>query len=486
MRTPLAPKTPRIASWTWVWLALGLLLAPRMTFSQTTKGGEPAKGGSTKASAADDAAKKDAPEKKGMVEAKAKRKVEPVEIFDDPRATEAAADLRIRELFPNARLQANDDQQFDAMASGAVAADRDLIVRYIRYQVNELTRRSNIQALANLSSRPEPAKKIADATEKLVKPFLVASNPQTEGFRRAYVPELVGVALAQKDPLIKNHLYARNAILIVLKESTDAGAFPVYRAVLKDPEQVLALKISACEGITKAALKGRASIGGPDGASMAEALHQFLSGEPDTFWWAQWNALHALGALRQATSRPAQGKPEIAELALRFLADPKAKLDVRAYAGWALGMMQLPPQVKSYNYPLVAWQISQVAAEIGEEIAKVRRTDLPKAQHLTKLLVLLVEGLAGDPDTALRNSGIVYADQNAVAPFIEKVKAVAVAAVEYDRAAGVQMAGRLQKLNAAVADLKATVNGKVPKNRSLVPGAEPIAIADVAAPEPSK
>ncbi len=229
MRTALAPQWPRLASWTWAWLALGLLLGSQAAFSQTTKGGDPAppKGGATKAPGADEAAKKDkdAPEKKGAVEAKPKRKVEPAETFDDPRTKNAAA--KIRELFPNARLQPNDEAQFEAMSSGAVAVDRDLITRYVRYQVYELTRRSNIAALADLSASALPSRRIAEATEKLVKPFLIPAGPQTESFRRAYVPELVSVT--QKEQLLQNHLYARNAIMIVLKESADAAAFPIYQ-----------------------------------------------------------------------------------------------------------------------------------------------------------------------------------------------------------------------------------------------------------------
>jgi hypothetical protein len=411
----------------------------------------------------------------GVVKA-ASRKVPPAEIYVDPRATAAAEESTARELFPNLRVGPAEEGRFTQMAQGAAGVDSAFLSNYVRYQVSELTRKSNVKAFADLSDRPERAKRISDATEKLVKPFLSPASPQTQSFRRAYMAELLKVV----DQVLKNHLYARNAIMIVLKESEDPAAFGVYSAVLKDKSQVLVAKISAAEGIAKAALANRGAIGAQEAARAADALGQFLSDEPDAYWWAQMNALYALGTLRQATSRPTQGRPELAEIALKYLADPKARLDVRANAAWALGMMQVPNQVKSYNYPLVAHQIAQLVVDLETGVAKSRKDDLSRAQHLTKLILMCIEALAGDSD--VRNSGIVNADPNAVAPYLEKARAVAIATVEYERAVGVQMPAALKKLNAAIEDLNGIVAGKGPKDRSLVPGGEPVGAAEAPAP----
>ena len=67
----------------------------------------------------------------------------------------------------------------------------------------------------------------------------------------------------------------------------------------------------------------------------AKVVADFLEQEKDLPWPVQYRALEALGSLRQAsTARPKGGQPEMASAAIRFLADPEAKPEVRAEAGW--------------------------------------------------------------------------------------------------------------------------------------------------------
>ena len=160
MRIELAPQGPRLASWTWVWLAVGLLAGPGYSFAQDSKSGDPAK-----AATKPDDTKKDAG--KGMVDTKARRKVDPPEIYDD-RNAKAALEI-VRELYPNTRMTPADEANFTQMAQGALGVDPAAIANYVRYQVSELTRKSNIQALGNMAALPQQAQRIGDATEKLVR-----------------------------------------------------------------------------------------------------------------------------------------------------------------------------------------------------------------------------------------------------------------------------------------------------------------------------
>jgi hypothetical protein len=468
----LAPRWPRGGSLVWVSLVVGILATPAVALAQDakTKGDESKKAAAAKAEPAGDA-------QKGVVDTKKKRQVVPPETYEDPRAADARKGFR--ELYGNVKFSTNDEKMFDQMVAGQGNRDQDLASRFVRTQAGQLTKHANIKNLEDLTAKPEAAKKIEEATARLIKPLLAANIP--DGVRKAYVAEIVAVA----PEVLKNHLFARNAIMIVLKESGDPQAFAVYRAVLKDPNQVLVAKVSAAEGIAKAMTQSQqkhVQISGQEAGSTADALAKFLQEEPTPYWWAQWRALRAIGLLRQATAKPADGKPEIAELALKLLSDPKARPEVRAYAGWALGMMQVPTQVKNFNYRLVAHQIAQLASEVGDRVSALRKDELPRATQMAHLLVLLYEAFSGNPDVG-NDSGLLRKGPDVAGIYADKVKTVAVSGVEVVRAAGTQLGDRQKVLNAAIADLKATVNAKPPTDRSIVPGAQPI-LAEAATSEP--
>ena len=160
---------------------------------------------------------------------------------------------------------------------------------------------------------------------------------------------------------------------------------------------------------------------------------------------------------------------------------------LRAHGGLGgTGMMQVPSQVKNYNYPLVAHQISQLAVELGTRVSQTRREELAKAQHATKLLLLLVEALGGDPQ--VRNSGIANVDSNAIAPYLEKKVGGELRLPRWTTIAPVSRHAaprRTQKkLDAAIDDLKTAVDGKAPGRRARACAGRPSLVADGAAAAP--
>ncbi len=127
----------------------------------------------------------------------------------------------------------------------------------------------------------------------------------------------------------------------------------------------------------------------------------FLSLDRDCPWPAQMRTLEALGSLRRAGSPTAPGKVEMADLAMRFLADPAARPEV-ALRRLALGMMRVTSANGCFNFALIAYHIGELSAAIGERIAS---SDLSKgtaeAEYLTSLLVYQIyPALNGQPGGA--------------------------------------------------------------------------------------
>jgi hypothetical protein len=215
----------------------------------------------------------------------------------------------------------------------------------------------------------------------------------------------------------------------------------------------------------------------------SRALADFLNREAETFWMAQVRALEALGALRQASGSVLQGKAEMSITALKFLADAKQRPDVRAWAAWALGMMQVSPAGPKLNYALVAYHIGLLAAELGETIAE---SDLVRARYPTGLLVYQVfNALHGE--TGVRGSGLVNQTNLGTSQALVKeldtlVGRVAAAAIGVTTAVGTQLPQRQQELRARVNDLRAVLAKSAPKDLQVIPGGPsfPATVAQVA------
>ena len=66
---------------------------------------------------------------------------------------------------------------------------------------------------------------------------------------------------------------------------------------------------------------------------------------------------------------------------MQFLPNPEIRPEVRAEAAWALGMMRVSQASGTFNYPLIAYYIGEVAADLGERVAANYESNLALAQY---------------------------------------------------------------------------------------------------------
>jgi hypothetical protein len=506
---------PRGGSRVWLALAVGALL-PLVGLAQSDGPREKAKGKGAEATekeapAAKEQAKESGPaavgreqeqKEQSAVDPTTVQKRETIETWKDPNV-EAALKNTFPELGPVRPLPTQaDEEAIKRMASGQADPDRGLIQRYVRSRARELTLRRTIENLLDTNGKGDEVRKIEEATTDLIAPLDLANDNRATRFREDYTKELVQTLR----PLLSGHYFTRLEAMVVLSKSGDRQAIRLFNEVLKDPKQVLAVKERAAVGLMRVAQ--RQNLNTPEAVSASQALAEFLQNEPDAFWPAKVRALEALGALRQVTVNPLQSPADFATLVLKYLADPKARTDVRARAGWALGMLQFSGLNAKYNFPLVGYHLGQAAVDIGTRIVAADADNSPdRARHLTSLLLPLIESFRGDP--SLAGSGLLNLNHPSLAssrPFLQQVeqqiREIAKAAIELDKAPvdripkNPAQAKKFQSrrapyraaLTKQVNELKAFLQTNAPKDRSLVPGGPefpgPAQVAAGARPKP--
>lgn len=415
-----------------------------------------------------------------LADAATAQKSSEVEVYKDPRADKVLPNT-FPELRPPANFRAegrgSEVEEIRSMAGGGVP-DRDKIQRYVDYFASELTSHKNIKALmepgpvpkgVQPKTRSDQARAIDRATTALLDPLVIARETRNTAFVDAYGRSL----LATLPKLLDGQFFARIQAMIVLGTLGSPDAIDLEIKQLNNPEQVVWVKLWAARGITEATQEGRAELRDQQkGFAAAKALVGFLAREPEAPWPVQVRALEALGSLRLA-NLPLPPTPDMAATALVRLADPKAKLDVRAWAGWALGMMRVGPQVNNYNYALITYHLGLAAAAIGDRIATDTSRTAQEAQRLTGLLLYQIypafKGVQG-----VRNSGILSIQgaglPTTARPLADQISALALAAVDVTRSANTQLPAKRAEVAAKVASLRAYLETNKPKEETLVPG----------------
>lgn len=510
----LAPTMRRGCSWVWLFLVLaGLVVWPTCARAQNAK---------TKSAAAKGAPapKKEAAKEKDADEADASEAaaeaptVNPggtFETFKDERAEKA---LEVFKSVPGLRdCPPQVVTQVRAMAAGAAAADRDEIQRFVDAMAYRLTDKTNINGLIapppNTKAGADPSRGIKEASFNLIETLNTAKQARNVGFLQVYNQ----VLLATLPKLLDNNLVPRVQAMIVLGETGDPAAIPVYITQLKDANQTVWVKLWAARGISNVAENGvrvDQVLSVQQASAAAKATADFLEAEKDAPWPTQVRALEAIGAMRQASVPVNMNKVEMSAVALRLLADPEAKPEVRAAAAWALGMVRVNPAVSGYNFNLIAHHIGRFAAEIGEQAAqsfprpKVKPKPAAKAaekpaakgeaapeepaeaepagnqtlsEYLSGLLVAPVFQAFNGVD-GMRESGLLkQPNLGQAAANVKQVadlqSALARASVELVRGQPGQYEGHVQDLKDRAAALNALLAKSPPKDFHLVPGSGP-------------
>lgn len=410
--------------------------------------------------------KNDAPKKEGAPAPEAaERKKEPgVEVFKDPRA-EAILQKRFPSVgrLPDPRAK----KSVLNMVAGAETVDRDVITRFVDGATYMLTNPANVAAMVNGAGGANRALEIETATDDLLEVLHKAQAARNAGF----LTEYNRILIPRLKKLLSNNLFARIEAMIILGQIGSNDLVPDFVTQLNDPNQTVWVKLWAARGITSVSGGGTRDLGGGKGDSAAKALADWLEKEKDLPWFAQMRALEALGALRQAKTALKADQPEFANVAMKFLSDPETRLEVRAMAAWALGMMRIDSALNKFNFALVAYNIGEVAAELGDKVDDVFEANSYQSRYYTSFLLhQIYPALIGDPK--IRDSGILKVPGNLsghaqAKPFLQQVdnqvKPVVTSAVEMLNAPRGKQKELQKELGERVAALRAFL-GKNPPN----------------------
>lgn len=400
------------------------------------------------------------------------------EIFRDPRAEEAMEKFKkVGKDCPD-RLVATVKSM---AAQGAV--DRDSIKQFVQGMAYRLTDTTNINAVVNppakLNMNAPAARAVAVAVENLIDPILTARATKNTSFLSAYNQEL----LETMPQLLNNHLLSRVQAAIVLAQTGTPQVVPILLKELKDPKQTIWVKLEATRGITNVVEGGvnADALSATDAANAAKVIVDYLAAEKDLPWPAQFRAIEALGALRQASLPAFPQKAEIASTAMKYLVDPEARTEVRAQAAWTLGMLRVTSATSKYNFLLVAYYNGLLSAEIAETVNAIFPDNVPQSEYLTGLLVSQLYQCFNGIENS-RESGILKVPAAASSvPYLKQVSelqsAVAKAAVELIRAPTGLRKGLKKDLGDRISALKTFLAKNPPKDFHLVPGGPEFRVA---------
>jgi hypothetical protein len=462
-----------------VWLAIvAIALAPSPSRAQTT----PVAPGDDKAKAAD-------PKKPAEKEEK-DDDTPTTEIFTDPNAKKALSVISPLiysgvPILVKPNNPPDDRNKVQSMAGRAINIDPDFLKRYVEFFAVELTKRDYLNALLNPPEKMKPnaleVRGLERAVDALTKPIIDARANQNTQFLDLYTKLLFDSSLTK---ILDNNYLTRIDAMIVLgmAGSSTPQALDVYIKELRKPDQVIWVKLWAARGLTNAAQGGKVDLEAQKANQAVEALVGFLDTEKLP-WPAQIRALEALGAIRVAAVNTPRGKIDAASPLMKVLADPDAKLEVRAWAAWALGTLKVP-QGTTYNYNLVGYEIGKLAIDLGQQIveeyddhANEFEKEKIQAEHLTSILLFQVYpaliGEDGIRGSGLMNSSVNSKDVN-TKPFLAKLdeltKGICRESYELLRAPTGGLKGKRNDLDAKVAAMKQLLEQSPPKDRHLVPG----------------
>jgi hypothetical protein len=444
------------------------------------------------------------------------------ETFKDERAEKA---LAVFKSVPGLRdCPQSIINQVKVMAATPGPVDRDTIERFVAGMAYRLIDKANINGLIAPppGTRPgvDSSRAFKEASADLLDVLNAAKAARNAGFLHVYDQVLI----ATLPKVLDNNLMSRLEAMIVLGQTGDPSAIPVYINQLKEKNQTVWVKLWAARGITNLVDGGTRVdqvLNVQQASSAAKALADFLEAEKDAPWPAQVRALEGIGAMRQASLPVNLNKVEMSAVAMRLLTDSEATPEVRATAAWALGQVRVNPAVSGYNFALVSYTIGQLAADFGGKAAASFPIPKPKArpaakdaakgagkaaaekekakakeaaneaaaedpgdtadagnptlsEYLSGLLVgplfQAFNGLEGSRDSGLLKQPNLGQSASYVKQVADHQSAVARGAVELVRVAPGQVESRKNDLNNRVSALKVFLEQKPPKDFHLVPG----------------
>ncbi|MBV8229022.1 MAG: hypothetical protein JO329_03470 [Planctomycetaceae bacterium] len=472
----LAPRIPRGFSWVWVSIVLVVGSLRAIDAREPTKARPSADAAKAKLEAPADATDKAEPDASAAeapeaAEPETPPKASTVEIFKDPRAERA---LTIYAPLPGSTPNNSLIRSVKAMASKQIGPDRSQIQGYVNGYAADLTSRTNIRAVIDPPPSYPPAsammKAIEHATDGLIDPILTAKQINNTDFLQDYNQAL----LATLPKLLNNHLLARIEAMIVLAQTGSTDFIDLFIGQLKDVNQIVWVKLWAAKGLTNLVQNGqRTDELGARAIPAAEALADFLEKERKMPWPVQVRALEALGAMRLAAVPATRDEAKMVSAAVDHLTDPQAKAEVRAQAAWAVGMLRDLQGITKFNFPLVAYHVGEVAADVGDQVAKAYPTNRYLGEYWTGVLLYQVyPSLFGQPGA--HDSGMLNVPNRPsfVKQVADLVQPIAKGALDLTRAPTGQQRQLEKELSDRVAQLRTFLEKNPPRDRHLIPGGD--------------
>ena len=207
-----------------------------------------------------------------------------------------------------------------------------VIRRMVDGMVAQLTDTKNIQALIDPSPGTATDRRRCGPSRMRRKPARAdlrgASSKNTR-----FPTEYNRILLRSLQPLLKHHLVPRVQAMIVLGPSGNPKALKLFLDEIRNPQQTLWVKLWAIRGITNIKQNPSARLSAAQEIEAARVIAEQLDEKTkDMPWPLQLRALEALSKLRQGYIPAAPKNAEMAVAAMRILADPKARTEVRAEA----------------------------------------------------------------------------------------------------------------------------------------------------------
>ncbi len=386
--------------------------------------------------------------------------------------------MKIFKSVPGAKAAREQDvKDVKSMAAGGTI-DREKIQKFVWGMVHALTDKGNINALIDpakkAGARPVLMLEIQRATDNLLDPIHIARQAKNTSFLNTYTDVLIEIL----PKLLDNNLIARMQAIIVLGNTGNPKAIKVFLEQIKDPNQTVWVKMWAFHGLTVIVENGtKADSLGAQASEIGKTISDYLDQNPELPWPVDFRALEALGSMRQASVINAPQDVHMATTAMRYLANPEGRPEVRATAAWALGMFRVGTAVKNYNFRLIASNTGQLAAELGakanESFTEKNRT---LSEAMTGLLVTPIyqtfNGMPGANESGLLKVPGGNPDQNVTRQIADLSKDVAKASVDLIRAPNGQVQAYKKALGDRVAALKTFLDKNPPKEYSLVPNGQ--------------
>ena len=180
------------------------------------------------------------------------------------------------------------------MAAGATGADRDTIQRFVEGMVYRLADRGNINGLIapppGVSPNSATLRGIKEASGNLIDALNTARLAKNASFLQVYNQVLI----ATLPRLLDNNLVSRIQAMIVLGQTGDPAALPIYLSQLKDPNQTIWVKLWAARGLSNVVdngLRVDAVLNAQQASTAGKALADFLvTNETEAPWPAQLRA----------------------------------------------------------------------------------------------------------------------------------------------------------------------------------------------------